>query len=181
MIDSILTWLSFPGDIDAQRQALLSQTLDILHSTLDELTLGNLACSKYNCDTYLLGELIKTLHKPRLVWPRPAKPFVGVSHSAVVDAVNSSAEFRPRETVPVVGLWGTPVNVTKLPNRKRKSPVEQPITPESSPEPAPRSRSSLDSHVCDARKLVRRLEGLDGLEEGIVGLELESERGFKLY
>jgi hypothetical protein len=65
--------------------------------------------------------------------------------------------------------------------RKRKSPVAQPITPESSPEPAPRTLGNFDGHECAARKLVARFEELEALEDSVVGLELESSLGYQLY
>ncbi|KAK0631465.1 hypothetical protein B0T14DRAFT_501758 [Immersiella caudata] len=170
-------------DIDAQRQALISKSLGILHNTLHELASGKASCSKFSCDSFLLGELVKTLHKNKLApWPRPEKPFVGASHAAIVEAINSSAQFQWKSTGPAVDLWGAPVNGTeKILSRKRKSPNQQPITPESSPEPVSRSGSSFDTHACDARKLLGGFDELDGLEDGIVGLELESSLGFQRY
>ncbi|KAK4446455.1 hypothetical protein QBC34DRAFT_411719 [Podospora aff. communis PSN243] len=170
-------------DIDTQRQALVSKSLNVLHSTLGELASGKASCSKFSCDSFLLGELVKTLHRNKVApWPRPEKPFLGASHAAIVEAINSSAQFQWRNAEPARDLWRAPVNGTeKIPHRKRKSPNQQPITPESSPEPAARSGSSFDTHVCDARKLVGRFDELDGLEDGIVGLELESSLGFQRY
>ncbi|KAK1752725.1 hypothetical protein QBC47DRAFT_454071 [Echria macrotheca] len=167
-------------NIDTQRQALVAKSVTILHDTLDGLTSGAAVCPKYHCDSFLLGELVKTLHKSHLVWPRPTKPFVGVSHAAIAEAVNASAEFRWIEA-DGTDLWGAPVNGTKVVSRKRKSPVQQPITPESSPEPASRKSGGFDSHVCDARKLVGRVADLEKLEEGVTGLDLESNLGYQLY
>ena len=172
-----------PGDIDSQRQALISKSLAILHDTLDDLASGKASCSKFHCDSFLLGELVKTFHKNGLaLWPRPKKPYLGASHAAIVEAVNSSAQFQWRNTGPVTDLWGAPVNgIEKASSRKRKSPSQQPITPESSPEPVARSGSNFDTHTCDAKKLVGRFDELDTLEDGIVGLDLESSRGFQRY
>ncbi len=160
----------------------------MLHTALDDLTDGKATCHKYHCDSFLLGELIKTLHKTQAVWPRPAKPFVGISHAGIVAAVNGSVQLQWRagkaEREEGVDLWGVKVNGTttgEKVNRKRKTPAQQPITPESSPEPVSRSVSSFETHQCDARKLVGGLDKLDGLEDVIVGLELESSLGYRLY
>ncbi|KAK0657792.1 hypothetical protein B0T16DRAFT_402552 [Cercophora newfieldiana] len=170
-------------DIDTQRQALISKSLTVLHNTLDSLASGEASCSKFSCDSFLLGELVKTLHKNKLApWPRPEKPYLGASHVAIVEAVNGSAQFQWRSTGPATDLWGNSVNGTeKVPSRKRKSPNQQPITPESSPEPVARSGSSFDTHACDARKLVGGFDALDALEDEIVGLDLESSLGFQRY
>ena len=78
------------------------------------------------------------------------------------------------------------------------SASKPPITPDSSPEPVSRSVSllggkgdggggdglngtSFENHVCEARRLVGRLDELDALEEGIVGLELAGGLGFQRY
>lgn len=175
-----------PGDIDLQRQSLVSTSLTSLHAALETLATTTPSCPKYHCDSFLLGELIKTLTKARLFWPRPEKPFAGVSHTAIVDAVVSAAQFQWRspEVVKTDGgadLWGNPIGKA-APKRATIHPHQQ-ITPESSPEPVVRvaSGNSFEAHVCEARKLVGGLEGLEELAEGVKGLALESGSGYQLY
>lgn len=55
-----------------------------------------------------------------------------------------------------------------------------PITPGASPEPVLRN-GGFDLHDCGARKAVSRLDELEGLEDGVPGLELESNLGYQLY
>ena len=175
-----------PGDIDLQRQSLVSTSLTTLHGALETLATTTPSCPKYHCDSFLLGELIKTLTKARLFWPRPEKPFAGISHTAIVDAVVSTAQFQWRspEVVKTGGgtdLWGNPIGKTP-PKRTTIQPHQQ-ITPESSPEPVVRvaSGNNFETHACEARKLVAGLEGLDALAEGVRGLTLASGSGYQLY
>lgn len=175
-----------PGDIDLQRQSLVSTSLTSLHEALETLATTTPPCPKYHCDSFLLGELIKTLTKARLFWPRPEKPFAGVSHTAIVDAVVSTAQFQWRspeaeKTGGGSDLWGNPIG--KAPPKRATIQPHHQITPESSPEPVVRvaSGNSFETHVCEARKLVGGLEGLEELAEGVKGLALESGSGYQLY
>ncbi|KAK3393883.1 hypothetical protein B0H63DRAFT_555185 [Podospora didyma] len=181
--------------IDAQRQELAGQAITSLHGAMDTLTSGAATCPKFQCDSFLLGELIKTLHKSKLVWPRPAKPLTGVSFGMIVAAVSSSTQYSEsqRRIIPAAAeLWNDAARshpAAVLPSRKRKSPVQQPITPpDSSPEPVARSvpgsgagGNSFESHDCAARKLMGDLDGLEALEDGVKGLELESSLGYQNY
>ncbi|KAK5653996.1 hypothetical protein OQA88_7672 [Cercophora sp. LCS_1] len=171
-------------DVDAQRQKLVEKSVGVVQGVLEELTEGE-GCERYSCDSFLLGELVKTLRKNKVqVWPRPERPFDGVSHAKIAEAVNSSAQFGWQKGVET-DLWGNKVvngvGAAAKVNRKRKSPVAQPITPESSPEPAARTLGGFDGHECAARKLVARFEELDAFEDGVAGLELESSLGYQLY
>ncbi|KAK1834412.1 hypothetical protein QBC39DRAFT_301251 [Podospora conica] len=171
-------------EIDLQRQSLVSTSLTSLHAALDTLATTTPSCPKYHCDSFLLGELIKTLTKARLFWPRPEKPFAGISHTAIVDAVISTAQFQWRspEVVTAGGgadLWGNPIG--KEPPKRTTIQPHQQITPESSPEPVARVVSSFETHACEARRLVAGLEGLEDLAEGVQGLRLESGLGYQLY
>ncbi|KAK0719289.1 hypothetical protein B0H67DRAFT_532932 [Lasiosphaeris hirsuta] len=176
-------------DIDAQRQELVSKSLTLVHGTLDRLTDSKVVCSKFYCDSFLLGQLMKTLRKSGVVWPRPAKPFAGVSHAEIADTVNSNVQFQWRSNSGSngsgIGIWGVAVNgngaSVKASSRKRKSPVQQPITPESSPEPTQRPGNTFETHVCDAKKLVANFDELDVLEDGVKGLDLQSSLGYQLY
>ncbi|KAK4119561.1 hypothetical protein N657DRAFT_684358 [Parathielavia appendiculata] len=74
--------------IESQRHNLLTTALSRLHQTLDDLMTPSSPSScpaPHNCDSLLLGELIKSLQgQHRLVWPRPAKPFAGISFATTV-------------------------------------------------------------------------------------------------
>ncbi|KAK3986100.1 hypothetical protein QBC44DRAFT_297825 [Cladorrhinum sp. PSN332] len=174
-------------DIDTQRQALVSEAISILHNTLDKLTSGTAVCTKYHCDSFLLGELIKTLRTSRLVWPRPEKPFNGFSFQSIVVAVSATFQSQGRGLAVNGDLWSYP-GVTNGSRDKhassngRSSRVggKGPITPEASPEPVARG-GYFDTHSCEARRLVGRLGELDALEDKVEGLDLEGSLGYRNY
>lgn len=179
--------------IDTQRQLLLSKALTQIHNALDELTSGSTVapCATHHCDALLLGELVKSLSRQRLVWPRPAKPFAGISFASVVDGVIGGLTLlqaqrrRDREEVEPWYMKGAGANGHGEGNgangaRKLGWGVVGgvfPITPAASPEPVFRNRG----HECDARRVVARLEGLERLEQGVEGLVLESGLGYQRY
>ncbi|ERS95688.1 hypothetical protein HMPREF1624_07763 [Sporothrix schenckii ATCC 58251] len=79
-------------DIDTQRQAVIGQALDILETAVDKLVQGDLDQDEEttatdgednNSDTFLLGTLLRTLHRHKLIWPRPPSPYAGVSIAAI--------------------------------------------------------------------------------------------------
>ncbi|KAK4233199.1 hypothetical protein C8A03DRAFT_39115 [Achaetomium macrosporum] len=177
--------------IDEQRQTLLAQALPLLRQTLDDLTSESVPCTIHNCDALLLGELIKALHKQRVlpvVWPpspppKGKQPFPGISFAALVEAVRDG--MRLIYQAHTLGPW-------EETSRKAAPPTQNalgiatdrlPATPAASPEPVEvdrRGRYPL-VHDCDARDAVWRLDGLKGLEDGVQGLELESGLGYRLY
>lgn len=160
-------------EIDGQRQMLVRKALEAVHNTVDALQEDRLPCSQ-GCDTFILGALIKTLHRANLVWPRPSKPFPGTSFAQIVESVKQ-AQSQVTELVPGLSLSGS--GVTQL-SRKRKSPNAKPgqaLTPDSSPE----VRATNDAHYCDARRNLADNLGELGVE--VEGLELESKLGYYLY
>lgn len=162
-------------EIDTQRQKLVRKALEGVHNFVDMLQEDKLPCSQ-GCDTFILGALIKTLHRASLAWPRPSKPFPGVSFAQIVESVHQAQAQVAHQFVPgLSSLDGSGITQT---SRKRKSPNEQPgqaLTPESSPEARPR----IDSHDCDARRNLADSLGDLGVE--VQGLELESKLGYYLY
>ncbi|KAK3335191.1 hypothetical protein B0T19DRAFT_470503 [Cercophora scortea] len=182
-------------DIESQRQQLVSAALDILDDVVDELADGLVPCEQFDCDSFLLGKLVKTLRKSKL-FPRPASPFAGVGLAGIEEAIDKSGLQIARRSDDSVltegGLWTTtPKNtiVKALSQSKKTAPPRQqqqrPFTPESSPEPAAARSSGRASvfgeHQCEARKLVGTLEAIHALCGGVRGLELESELGYLLY
>lgn len=171
--------------IDLQRQELVGKALEILHRTFDDLRDGKAVCEKHHCDSFLLGDLIKTLHRSgQQIWAQPTKPFVGASFREIVKSIHESGCHLDR----VRGgsdLWSDGGKVANgLGNRKRKSPVQAPITPDSSPELGSRTSYNgikFDTHECDARRLVGKLDEIEALEDGVAGLDLESSLGYQLY
>jgi len=169
--------------IDRQRQEVVGKALTILHRTFEDLRDGKATCEKHHCDSFLLGDLIKTLHRSgQQIWSQPSKPFVGASFGGIVKSVRESGvnldRLRGGDDLWSEGGRGS----NGLSGRKRKSPVQAPITPDSSPEPVLwGSGIKFDTHECDARKLVRKLGEIEALEEGVKGLELESSLGYQLY
>lgn len=170
-------WLTpRPEEIDVQRQQLVRRALDVVHSAVDTLQEDGAPCS-FGCDTFTLGALIKNLHRADLVWPRPSKPFLGVSFAQILEAVDG-AQAQVAQFVPGLSLNGSGMNNK---SRKRKSPNAQPgqaLTPESSPE----ARATFDAHE---HECAARGDGLSDrlheLEVEVKGLELESKLGYYLY
>ncbi|KAJ4391072.1 hypothetical protein N0V93_004686 [Gnomoniopsis smithogilvyi] len=160
-------------EIDVQRQQLVRKALEVVHNTVDILQEDKLPCSQ-GCDTFILGALIKTLHRANLAWPRPSKPFPGVSFAHIVESVNQ-AQAQVAQFVPGLSLNGS--GFTQI-SRKRKSPNAKPghaLTPDSSPE----ARATVDPHQCAARKNLAENLGELGVE--VQGLALESKLGYYLY
>ncbi|KAL2270751.1 hypothetical protein VTJ83DRAFT_122 [Remersonia thermophila] len=61
--------------VDAARQSLVTQALARIHAAVDDLTAGVPGCPTQHCDSLLLGELTRSLQRPRgLLWPRPPSP-----------------------------------------------------------------------------------------------------------
>lgn len=180
--------------IDTERQAVVASALAIVNGALDRLTAGTATCGKFHCDSFLLGELIKTLTRNQLVWPRPEKPFIGVSFTKIVTAVEGIFQSQSRGlaahraggslwTSESNGVNGVREKQHQLTNgRGPAKGIWEPITPEASPEPVARNGGGyFDTHLCDARKVVGKLDDLDALEDGVKGLELEGSLGYRNY
>src|SRR6185503_11094693 len=69
---------------------------------------------------------------------------------------------------------------TSANGRSRAGGGKGPITPEASPEPVSRG-GYFDTHSCEARKLVWKLDDLDALEDKVEGLDLEGSLGYRNY
>lgn len=164
-----------PAEIDLQRQQLVRKALEVVHEAVDALQEEKAPCS-LGCDNFILGALIKTLHRVKLVWPRPAKPFSGISFVQVCESVKA-AQAQIAQIAPGLSLNNFAVQQSSL--GKRKSPNAQPehvLTPESSPE----ARATLDVHTCEAQRSVA--SALRDLEVDVkIGLDLESKLGYYLY
>lgn len=161
-------------EIDSQRQQLVRQALDVVYETVDALQVDETPCSR-GCDTFLLGALVKSLRRHNLMWPRPSKPFIGVSFVGISQSVGEAVS-QLAQLVPGLSLNGA-ANVKEV-SRKRKTPNSEPkqtLTPDSSPE----LRATFGAHDCGVRDGLA--EKLDELEAGVAGLELESKLGYLLY
>lgn len=183
------------GEIESRRQQAISAALDAVHGALGALQqdeTGTLSCS-LGCDTFLLGSLVKSLRRARLGFPRPARPWPGVSLLDVSRAVGQAQDALARQLVHLGPSWGLLGAPTVAPaattvTGKRKTPNAQPVgpsslllTPESSPEPERAAGGGFrDVHTCEARDgyVGARLEEL---ERGVEGLDLESKLGYYLY
>ncbi|CAK7231351.1 hypothetical protein SCUCBS95973_007881 [Sporothrix curviconia] len=83
-------------DIDAQRQEVVGQALDVLEGAVGTLVASGSEGSEGSeedddanpADTLLLGALLRTLHRHKAIWPRPAAPYAGVSIAAIAGAVH---------------------------------------------------------------------------------------------
>lgn len=126
---------------------------------------------------------MRALQPRALLWPAPAKPFVGTSFVGLAESVRD-AKLQVTRLTASLGqqqqqqqLWGGG-------GRKRKTPNAAPLTPEMSPESSVRAffeegDGQETGHMCEA--LVGLVERLEGVEKGVEGLELESRNGFYLY
>lgn len=156
---------------------MVRQALVFVNDTIDALQEDESACP-LGCDTFLLGALVKTLRRHKLIWPRPPKPFTGISFVGVAESVEQ-AQVQMSQLAPGL-LLTTPTHIQNL--GKRKSPNAKPrqaLTPESTPDASPVARASPDTHECDATTDLT--ERLGGLEADFDGLPLESKLGFCLY
>ncbi|KAK0630339.1 hypothetical protein B0T17DRAFT_218987 [Bombardia bombarda] len=168
--------------IDAQRQELVSKALDAVHSTLDALMLedGVNVCAETQCDTLLLGKLIRVLHKTR-VWPRPAKPFTGVSFATIAKSVNGGGGLRLDSlAIHTSAATNRAQKLKKIDEAKWKTNGVNGHADESAPH-VNGTGAALEVHDCHARRLVAHLGELGGLEDGVAGLELESSLGYQVY
>lgn len=153
---------------------MVRQALDVVYETVDSLQEDETTCSR-GCDTFMLGALVKSLRRHKLMWPRPSKPFIGVSFVGISQSVGDAGS-QLAQLVPGLSLNGT-ASVKEI-SRKRKTPNSEPkqaLTPDSSPE----LRATFDGHDCGVRGGLA--EKLDELEAGVTGLELESKLGYLLY
>ncbi|KAK4098435.1 hypothetical protein N658DRAFT_526328 [Parathielavia hyrcaniae] len=234
--------------IETQRHTLLTTALSHIHQTLDDLMAPSESSSlsspsspsspSSSSSSLLLGELIKALQgRHRLVWPRPARPFEGISFAstvlvAVEDVLRLHRQRREmemeveREREREFGGGGGGgggeksevepwymhgVGVTTAVDaqgQQRVAPVTPPgssgtgaggdmkpgwgavggrfpVTPAASPEPVYRSGPNgvgrFEGHECGVERAVQRLEGLGRLADGVDGLVLEGNLGYRLY
>lgn len=155
---------------------MVRKALDIVHGAVDAMQEDRLQCPQ-GCDTFILGALIKTLHRANLVWPRPSKPFAGISFTQIVEAVRQAQAQVAQFIIP--GLSLNESRTSQHTSRKHKSPnahpEQQALTPDSSPE----ALAASDVHECDAQSNLA--EKLRELEAEVEGLELESKLGYYLY
>ena len=123
-------------------------------------------------ETFLLGSLFK--HPSRLLWPQPAKPFLGTSYATIVSTIQEVNESAVRHStaraIPSYGLA-----------KKRKVPhfPEAPPSPESSPEPVARYGLLAEPDEGPAPDIFGA--ALEKLGAEVKGLDLESSLGYYLY
>lgn len=170
-VGSSLTFIT--GEIDDQRQRSVRKALEHVNGTIDALQEDKASCDM-GCDTFLLGALVKTLRRRKLLWPQPAKPYSGISLAGITEAVEE-AQAQVAQFAPGL-LLSAPASGQKSRARKsRNAQPDQALTPDSSPEQVAVS----DVHECDAKTDLT--EKLDGLAAAVEGLQLESKLGFCLY
>lgn len=170
--------------IDDRRQELVAKSLDAVHGVLDSLSDGTATCDASHCDSLLLGKLVKTLSKTGILWPRPSKPFAGVSYTAIIDAVGKLSQQQEASTqapqaingingtakAHVNGVNGTNgvhvngVNGThKVPTKDLKGLGGKTHT-----------NSGYAVHECGATRLVAGFGQLSILADEVEGVELET-------
>lgn len=154
--------------IDNQRQELLGRITASLNNLIDRLRDDDTPCS-FECNSILLGALIKQMHKNRLFHPQPSKPYIGLSVSKTIRAVRtfqSPLWFSDRSPRPCRedGKTGIKTKKMRVENKGPYSGISM-VMPE--PEPKP--------HGCEFHAL---LLDLDSFEDGIKGLDLGSDLGY---
>lgn len=157
---------------------MVGQALSVVNNALEDLRDGKAACPS-GCDSFLLGELIKTLHRRNLAWPQPSRPFVGVGLASINQAIH---EVQSKSWVSQPRPWSPTPNPREQ-SRKRKNPNALPTpdpTPVTSPEPGT-LHNHFEMHGCTANDFVNLSPELGALETGLKGLELESSLGYYLY
>jgi hypothetical protein len=132
--------------IDHERQELLDQLIGTLHSLLDKLREGEPFCS-FECDSMLLGALIKQLYPQELIWPRPLKPFTGFQFAETAEAVR-------RFQSPA---WCVVQKKKKLKQRSAWD-IEEEV-------------QKCPQHGCNLQNLL--IPDIDRLKNGVKGLDLE--------
>ena len=155
--------------IDEERQDLLDQLTGILNDVLDSLCRDQKLCG-FECDSMLLGAIIRQLYSHCLIWPKPSEPFIGVSFVESARAVRSLrtptwCDMTMRTTATRSSGGGDSLfsERTKK-NRKKRSvwdeDLEQIVEVRECPQ-----------HACTLRDLLGRK--VDRLEDNVVGLDLE--------
>jgi hypothetical protein len=76
------------GKIDEEREQLLEELTDIIHSLLEELCRSQPRCS-FQCDSMLLGAAIQQLHLHHLIWPKPSRPFTSINFAEIAKIIRS--------------------------------------------------------------------------------------------
>ncbi|KAH8586009.1 hypothetical protein B0O99DRAFT_602845 [Bisporella sp. PMI_857] len=74
--------------IDEKRQELLNQLTGTLHDVFDKLRRSQALCG-FECDSMLLGAIIKQLYPHYLIWPKPSEPFIGFNFAKSAKTVRS--------------------------------------------------------------------------------------------
>ncbi|KAK0624293.1 hypothetical protein B0T14DRAFT_429010 [Immersiella caudata] len=169
--------------IDVRRQELVARSLSTVYGILDSLSGGAATCDESHCDSLLLGTLIKLLSKKGILWPRPAKPFTGVSYTAIIDDMaRLSQHLGGRAAKAVNGVNGTTkhhANGTNGVHVNGVNGVHKPLTKTSKGQGGEVHLSGTHPgkpavHHCGAMRLVAGFGQLDALADEVEGVELET-------
>ena len=169
-------------NIDDRRQDVLDQLFNCIFKAFDALCAG--VCTP-ECDSMLLGSLIRQLKVVDLLQPRPSRPVHDLSVTMVVEAVAnlSSPQWYSLPEVKVKYEIG---NAKKKKKAKTKSALGDPL-PESQ-HPVPDSgffeynvdSASLETrregHSCVLDRFVHQVKGIDA---GVRGLDLNARDHLK--
>ncbi|KAB5536112.1 hypothetical protein GE09DRAFT_341279 [Coniochaeta sp. 2T2.1] len=68
--------------IDTERQKLLHRAIMVLDTLFERLCDDGAGCS-FACRNALLGALVRQMRSKQLLWPRPSKPFPGLSFASL--------------------------------------------------------------------------------------------------
>jgi len=154
-----------------------------VYRVLESLSTGTTTCAEANCDSLLLGELVKLLNKNGLLWPRAAEPFNNVNFTSIIEIVNPLVHSRQSRSEKhgtgsknvngVNGVNGTHTHTNGLgvgvgingTHKKVNGAIEK-----------PRATTNGGSHVheCDVTALIASLGELHTLSGRVAGLDLET-------
>ncbi|OQE06917.1 hypothetical protein PENVUL_c016G00662 [Penicillium vulpinum] len=84
--------LPFPdrviGSMDKSRQEAIENVILLLYETREAFLSGNRGC-EFECKSIMYGALTMQIRSRPLLSPRPAPPFLGISHENLIQAVSS--------------------------------------------------------------------------------------------
>lgn len=155
-----------------------------MYRVLENLSTGTITCAEANCDSLLLGELVKLLNKNGLLWPRAAKPFTNVNFTSILEIVSPLAQSRQHQAEQrgikhLNGVNGVQNGTNGIPHangvsvngthKKVNGSIGKPSSTSTH-----HTNGGSHVHKCDATELVASLGELHTLSRRVAGLDLDA-------